>query len=165
MPKEIERKFLVSGLILTDENIDCGSKLTQGYLPTVGVTVRIRLEEALGDTIGDSKRAYITVKGPADVSGLSRDEYEYLIPFDHAQEMLKLCVASLTKIRYHLVAPDGHTWSVDYFEGPLSGLVMAEVELENANEKVDIPSWAFKEVTHDKAYTNLSLAHHQAVPE
>jgi adenylate cyclase len=49
---------------------------------------------------------------------------------------------------------------VDEFEGANAGLVMAEIELEHADQAVELPDWAGAEVTADPRYQNASLVRH-----
>ena len=68
------------------------------------------------------------------VSERVNKEYEYSIPLDEAQSMMKLSKHSvITKTRY-FVDHKRHTWEVDEFHGDNKGLVVAEIELENENE-------------------------------
>jgi adenylate cyclase len=53
---------------------------------------------------------------------------------------------------------------VDVFDGPLAGLVIAEVELPAPDHPLRIPPWAVREVTHDHAYANAALASASAPP-
>ena len=58
-------------------------------------------------------------------------EYEYSIPLDEAQSMMKLSEHSvITKTRY-LVDFKRHTWEVDEFHGDNEGLIVAEIELDD----------------------------------
>ncbi len=54
----------------------------------------------------------------------------------------------------------GFTWEIDVFEGENSGLVLAEVELENESDEVEVPEWAGKEVSHDNRFFNFYLSEH-----
>ena len=49
-------------------------------------------------------------------------------------------------------------WEIDVFEGINIGLVLAEVELENENQKVDLPVWIEKEVSEDFRFYNSWLS-------
>lgn len=145
MGQEIERKYLVKG----DEwrSLASGVPYCQGYIPTVGTsTVRVRI-------VG--KRGYLTIKG--ERVNISRSEFEYPIPVEDAREMLDtLCARPLIeKTRYRI--PQGDLiWEVDEFFGDNQGLIIAEVELQNETQPVDLPSWIDREVT-DKKYFNSSL--------
>ncbi len=144
MPKEIEHKFLVRRRHLP--KLAAGKSLIQGYLST-RPTVRVRIvSNAEGST------AYLTIKGPG---GISRDEFEYEIPVEHAREMLALCGALVVeKTRYEM---DG--WEIDEFQGRHHGLWLAEYEMDSIDEKLPpLPEWIGTEVTGDPNYTNGCLA-------
>jgi len=150
MALEIERKFLV-----TNESwrsgVESEARILQGYLASGdNATVRVRVK-------GDA--AYLTVKGAS--SGISRMEYEYPIPFEDAQAMLRdlALFPVVDKIRYRVRA-GSHLWDLDLFAGENQGLVMAEVELSSEDEPFDRPGWAGEEVTADGRYYNVNLARH-----
>lgn len=66
----------------------------------------------------------------------------------------------LRKTRHSLGKVDGADVFVDVFEGPLSGLIMAEAEFASmeAMERYPMPDFAFREVTDDVRYTGGRLA-------
>lgn len=147
MAKEIERKFLVQPRKWSD--LGAGLIIRQGYLASTKLcSVRVR-------TYGD--HGYVTVKGVT--ADLARDEYEYEIPFTDANEiMLNLCEhPPIEKMRYRIVFK-GHTWEVDEFTGANRGLTVAEVELKDPKEQVELPDWIDREVTDDPRYYNSNLA-------
>ena len=148
MGKEIERKFLVDGDAWRESE---GTLYRQGYLSTVKErTVRIRVA-------GD--KAMITIKGVTQ--GATRSEYEYGIPLGDAEEMLDtLCEKPLVEKRRHKVEAEGLTWEVDEFLGDNAGLILAEVELEDEQQKFERPSWIGREVTDDVRYFNANLVRH-----
>lgn len=150
MPQEIERKFLVKGDFKSQ--VFQSVRLTQGYLSSVPErTVRVRIK-------GD--RGYLTVKGKATVSGISRYEWEKEIPVTEARELLALCEPGvIDKIRY-LIRTDTHLFEVDEFYGENEGLVLAEVELAAENEIFESPAWLGREVTGDLRYYNAMLSQH-----
>jgi adenylate cyclase len=149
VPYEIERKFLV-----TSEAWKHGVKpirVTQGYLSRVNErVVRVRLAGGKG---------WITVKGKSH--GPRRREYEYAIPHTHAAEMLdQLCERPLLdKLRYEVRHGD-LLWEIDEFLGENAGLVVAEVELANADQVPALPEWIGAEVTDDPRYANSQLVSH-----
>lgn len=147
MALEIERKFLVDAKKIPAQILQHGEKISQGYLCTEPArTVRIRIK---------GQRGFITIKS-ANV-GIVRQEFEYEIPLDDAQELLKMCTPNvLEKVRYKVDCA-GHTWEVDIFTGRLEGLILAEVELTSAEEFVELPSWILKEVSGDARYFNSNL--------
>ena len=147
MAKEIERKFLVANDSWRSQAT--GKPYSQGYISTTepGQTVRVRIVEAQG---------YLTLKGPT--KGITRTEFEYPIPVEEAQEILKtMCGAVIKKIRYRL--PIGSlVWEIDEFRGENAGLIVAEVELASETQKIDRPDWLGKEVSDDSRYYNASLS-------
>jgi adenylate cyclase len=147
MAKEIERKFLVHPRKWSD--LGGGLVIRQGYLcASKQSSVRVR-------TYGD--KAYVTIKGAT--SDITRDEYEYEIPLNDANEMLvNLCEhPPIEKIRYRIMYK-GHTWEVDEFAGANQGLTVAEVELKDAKEEVELPDWIDREVSGDPRYFNSNLS-------
>jgi adenylate cyclase len=150
---EIERRFLVTGPGWRDR-VTRARRLVQGYLAREdGVAVRLRL---------DGDRARLTIKGPG---GLVRPEFEYDVPFADATAMLDtLCHGRRIAKTRHDVPHGGLTWEVDVFEGPLAGLVIAEVELPAADHRSAPPDWAGAEITGDPRYANAVLASAAAPP-
>jgi adenylate cyclase len=147
MGREIERKFLVIGEEWRSQAK--GIPYAQGYIPTgEGATVRARIA-------GD--KGYLTIKGKTE--GMARSEFEYPIPVADAREILDtLCEQPfIEKIRYKMVI-DPVVWEIDEFHGENEGLRIAEVELEDENQTVDIPTWIGEEVTGDPRYYNSNLA-------
>ena len=151
MAQEIERKFLVSGDFKKESY---GSvRITQGYLSSVPQrVVRVRVK---------GEKGYITIKGAADETGVSRFEWEKEISLQDAQSLLQLAEPGIIdKTRYLIKNTDGkHIWEVDEFHGENNGLVMAEIELSNENDPFNKPEWLGKEVTGDKRYYNSFIAH------
>jgi len=142
---EIERKFLVDGdfksMALTSYNI------CQGYICRNGRTVRVRIRDNQG---------YLTIKGPS-TDGISRFEWEKEIPLNEAKDLMLLCQGGIIDKRRWIIPYLGHTFEVDEFYGDNEGLVLAEVELADANEYFDKPIWLGKEVTGNKLYYNSHL--------
>lgn len=148
MALEIERKFLV-----IDDSYKAmafhSDRIAQGYLCREGGnSARVRVR-------GD--KGYLTIKGPSMDGGLSRFEWEKEIPAGEAWELLKLCHGGIIDKTRHLVKCGKHTFEVDEFHGDNDGLVMAEVELESADETFERPPFLGKEVTGDKRYYNSNL--------
>ena len=146
MGKEIERKFLIDQSIIGD--LKNGSQIKQGYISTTNNTVvRVRVAD---------QKAYLTLKG--ENSGATRSEFEYEIPTNDAEEIiLELCSGPIIDKTRYVQTYKGHTWEIDVFHGDNKGLVVAEVELENEDEHVEMPKWIQKEVTSDKRYYNSNL--------
>ena len=49
-------------------------------------------------------------------------------------------------------------WEVDEFEGGLAGLILAEVELVDENQEVNLPHWLGMELTGLASWSNAALA-------
>lgn len=145
---EIERKFLVSNHF--KQHVQQSITIKQGYLNTHPErTVRIRTK---------GEKAYITVKGKSSNDGLQRLEWEKEIPFQEAETLFPLCEPyCIEKIR-HIILYDNHTFEIDEFLGDNKGLVVAEVELKEPNEKINLPDWILKEVTGNPQYYNSYIS-------
>ena len=65
---------------------------------------------------------------------------------------------SVEKIRHYWNGEDGLLWEVDEYEGSISGLIIAEVELESEDQEVALPNWLGLELTHLKGWSNASLS-------
>lgn len=148
MATETERKFLVNGDAW--RSMGTSTRYRQGYLTSDPTrTVRIR-------TAGN--RAYLTIKGKTQ--GISRAEYEYEIPRSDAEELLMLCDRPLIEKTRTKIPFNGLVWEVDEFFGENQGLVIAEVELQNEEQAIDLPDWIGAEVSADPRYYNANLAKH-----
>ena len=76
--KEIERKFLVDDSAWSKQVKTICVHITQAYLQnSKEQTIRLRLRD---------DKAYLTIKGPT--LRLTRNEYEYEIPFQEAEQMI-----------------------------------------------------------------------------
>ncbi len=148
---EIERKFLVTSEAFKEE-AQKKTRILQGFLNTHPErTVRIRIKGA---------QAFITVKGISDKAGVSRFEWEREISTTEAEALLKLCEPGMIdKIRYEISVGE-HIFEVDEFFGNNEGLVVAEVELSEANEIFTKPNWLGNEVTGMTKYYNSQLSKH-----
>ena len=63
----------------------------------------------------------------------------------------------IEKIRY-IMYYESMKWEIDEFLGNNKGLLIAEVELEDENQKIKLPDWIVKEVTNQNKYFNYNLA-------
>lgn len=147
MAQEIERKFLVKGDFKSQATKSI--RIIQGYLSsTPERTVRVRIKGETG---------YITIKGEADISGLSRYEWEKEITVNEVQELLKICEPGVIDKTRYLVPVGKHMYEVDEFYGENEGLTLAEIELNSVDEVFDKPQWLGDEVTGDTRYYNSML--------
>lgn len=148
---EIERKFLVRNSDYKRQAFS-SSRIQQGYICSGhGRTVRVRVRD---------DRGYLTIKGPSDKEGVVRYEFEKEITLEEARELMKLCEPGLVDKTRYLVKSGNHTFEVDEFYGENEGLVMAEVELQRADEPYEKPAFIGEEVTGDHRYTNAHLSKH-----
>lgn len=138
MAIEIEKKFL----LLNDSwrpQIKRTHTIKQAYLvdcinKNSKASVRIRIED---------DRAGINIKSTE--LGIMRTEIQYAIPLDEATLMLEqLCHHPVIEKLRHIVEYQGHTWEIDEFSGDNQGLIVAEIELHNADEILHDPDGSAK---------------------
>lgn len=148
MATERERKFLVRGESWKEAVVSRAS-LVQAYIICgTDRSLRVRIEN---DT-----RATMCVKvGP---SSLDHDEYEYPVPVADAKELVGHTCGTVIEKTRHLAHFRGYLWEIDVYGGTYEGLIVAEVELENATDHPPLPEWVGLEVTHDRRYSNAMLA-------
>ena len=171
---EIERRFLVDGL--NDKPWQGGEyiKIHQYYLSEVTQEngevawrnqMLVKDNRDLGNvrtwrirhrTDKDGTKIILTTKGKR--TGATATEFEWELSSQLYEQLNLEGLPTVVKTRYLWNGDDGLLWEVDEFEGFLSGLVIAEVELEREDQHVTIPSWAGLELTHLKGWSNASLA-------
>lgn len=146
---EIERKFLVKNDLWKNDSV-AGTDFKQGYLSRGGnCSVRVRTE---------GTKANLNIKSAT--LGIHRQEFEYSIPLDEANELLDLfCSSTVCKKRYRVSYAE-KIWEIDVFEEDNSGLIVAEIELNSTDEGFHLPPWAGDEVSAIKRYYNTELARH-----
>ncbi|MDP4201805.1 MAG: CYTH domain-containing protein [Bacteroidota bacterium] len=148
MPLEIERKFLVSGDFHSYTTRT--TYIMQGYLSSVPErTVRIRIKD---------DKAFITIKGKNNQSGVSRFEWEKEISIEEARELLFLCEPGIIEKKRHIIPNSSLFFEVDEFMGDNSGLIIAEIELPTEDTLFEKPSWLGREVTGDIRFYNSYLS-------
>ena len=147
MATEIERKFLV---VSDDwrEQATSHKMMMQGYFAGGGkASIRVRIS-------GDN--ANLNIKSAT--LGVTRKEYEIPIPVADAREMIEtLCEKPVIEKTRYYVPHHQHIWEVDVFVGDNEGLVVAEIELSDADEVFEKPAWLGKEVSDDTRYYNVCL--------
>lgn len=143
---EIERKFLVKNNLW--KKGARGINFQQGYLSTESFrTVRVRLE---------GKAGKLTIKGKK--IGIAGDEFEYDIPISDAKYLLdNICIQPIIYKKRFRIPFEKLIWEVDIFEGENKGLILAEIELKSINQKIKLPDWIGKDVTHDRRFRNANL--------
>jgi adenylate cyclase len=122
--------------------------MRQGYLASSArASVRVR-------TAGEE--AWLNIKGGGLVA--VRDEFEYPIPLTDADALLsRLAAGPLIDKTRHYVEVAGFEWEIDEFHGDNSGLIVAEIELEELSQAFETPPWLGKEVTELHRYYNVNL--------
>ena len=149
---EIERKFLVDNPAQAILSARHSFQIFQGYISNDPVrTVRLRIGQGKG---------FLTIKGASSADGTTRLEWEQEIPLLEAKALMPICLPGVIQKTRHHVVEQQQLFEVDVFEGTHTGLVIAEIELKNAKDKIQLPAWIGKEVTGDKRYYNSYLAVH-----
>lgn len=147
MGTEIERKFLVDGPLSLGGP---GRVMEQGYIAVDpdGTEVRIRREAGL---------CVLAVKRGG---GLVRHETEIEVDEVTAESLWGLTENRRLSKGRHLIVEDGVKIEVDVYGGPLSGLVVAEVEFETEAGALAFvpPAWFGREITGDAEFRNNVLA-------
>lgn len=145
---EIERKFLV----VDDswrENVSQSFRIAQGYLAIGDKSVtRVRIK-------GEDE-AFLTIKGKTE--GISRQEFEYRIPVEDAEALLKLCTGGVIDKHRHIIREGETVFELDTFSGDNEGLIVAEVELASETSPFARPTWLGDEVSDDPRYFNAALS-------
>lgn len=146
MSKEIERKYQVLDLGVIEGRL--GSRIAQGYIIDQPMTVRVRVIEA---------EAFLALK--SKMQGIERDEYEFPIPMRHALELLdRYCGTRVIEKTRYRVPHNDLVVEIDVFGGRYAGLVVAEIELESADQQFELPDWLGAELTSDRRFSNGALA-------
>ena len=147
MPLEIERKFLVAhdGW---KKSVVRHSKIRDGLIASNnGNKARVRIADDKATVALKSRRM-----------GMVRTEFEYEIPCADAEEILRtMCEANvLNRVRHFVIHKDA-TWQVDVYDDILKGIVIAEIELTQPDQVLQIPDWVGAEVTDDPRYRKVNM--------
>ena len=149
MAIEIERKFLVKNDDFKKEKHQ-KKQIKQGYLNSnKSRTVRVRIAE---------NKAFLTIKGKSNKTGTSRYEWEKEIQLTEAEDLLLLCEPTIIEKNRYLIKKGKHLFEVDEFLGENEGLRIAEIELQEEDEKFEKPDWLSKEVTGIIKYYNSYIS-------
>jgi CYTH domain-containing protein len=145
--EEIEHKYLVDHVAWKALSKPPPVKIVQGFISRSPESiVRIRIK---------GNKGFIAIKGKS--VGITRSEFEYEIPLQDAEDLLnEFTDKQIRKQRYEIQFRD-HIWEVDVFEGPLKGLILAEIEVKSEEEKFDLPYWVSEDVSRNPDYYNSVL--------
>lgn len=152
---ETERKFLVKSDAYKALAV-VSHRIKQGYIARDnGNSVRVRIKDDIG---------ILTIKGPSP-DDISRSEWEIEIPLADAEDLLRLCHGGIIDKTRFIVPEEGKpssgkVFEVDEFYGDNEGLVMAEIELDSADQPFTKPEWLGEEVTGNRHYYNSYLSLH-----
>ncbi|MDR3545201.1 MAG: hypothetical protein P4L30_05485 [Candidatus Limnocylindrales bacterium] len=158
---EIERKYLLSGAPSDAELADLGAqphRIEQVYLRSEGDWVRrIRKIDAAGRT------RYVATR-KREIAGITREEHEEELDAAAYDRILRADAdparRAVRKVR-HAFPFAGHVLELDVFIEP-PGLVLLEVELEDASELPALPpviqALLVREVSLESAYMNHAIA-------
>lgn len=148
MANEIERRWLVENP--PAEALDrLVFHIEQGYLPT---GLRTRKTTVVADDGREMIFCYLTVK--KRLSGMTNEEIEVEVPEPVYRTLWAFENKRLTKKRR--VIPHGQfKIELDEFE---DGMFIAEIELKNEDDFVEVPEWFGREITGDKSLSNYALA-------
>jgi CYTH domain-containing protein len=162
--QEIERKYLLSGAPSEVELAELGARphrIEQVYLRSDdGWVRRVRRVEAGGRT------RYIATR-KREVAGIVREEHEKELDaaaYDRIVAEADPERRTIRKVR-HVFPFGGHVMELDVFDVP-PGLVLLEVELEDASDVPALPPILLerlvREVSLETAYMNHELARRPA---
>jgi CYTH domain-containing protein len=148
---EIERKYLLRALP-EEAALAAAKEVEQGYLPGERLVERVRRVRDVA-----TERYYRTVKLG---SGVRRVEVEEEAPRELFEALWALTGGRRVSKRRHAVADGALTWEIDAFTD--RDLVLAEVELPDADTAVVLPGWlapyVVREVTDEPEFVNARLA-------
>tara|TARA_Y100000589_G_scaffold272965_1_gene266268 strand:- start:702 stop:1166 length:465 start_codon:yes stop_codon:yes gene_type:complete len=147
MSKEVERRFLIKNNNW-EKLVQRKTNIKQAYLftNTEGWLVRIRSE---------NEEFTLTLKKHIDYA--SNFEFEYKIPKKDGTDIISNINNLIIKERFYLLI-DEKEWIVDRFKGKNFPLEIAEIELKNIKEKIELPSFISEEITGLKEFSNLELS-------
>lgn len=164
---EIERKFLIkfpaswSALAELFDGIIDVKRISQAYLTPKKGEPSARVRKTIEGLSGETETVY-HYNQKHHVEGGINKEYEKEISKSQYLKYLKEVHPEkfiLEKTRFVFKFQD-QVFELDLFKGPLKGLAILEIELEDKNQKVELPPFLklIKEVTQDKRFNNFSLA-------
>ena len=152
---ELERRYLLRELPADLKGQEYNWRIVDRYLSNSRLRLRRMTSPASGMVIFKLTQKYREAGQEATetiITNMYLNEVEY-------SSFSQLQGTEITKKRYEY-RQQGDLYSIDVFEGPLQGLILAEMEAETAAELAaqPIPSFALKEVTADPFFSGGALA-------
>lgn len=152
---EVECRYLLSKVPDGLPDNPKGWLITDRYIPNTHLRLR-HMQSLSGDEVvykltqkyrSENQSAYETT-----ITNVYLTKAEY-----NTFEALEANIIKKKRYAYPL---QNHSLSIDVFEGPHQGLILAEMELEDRAEagRLDLPSFVLKDVTTDPFFTGGSLA-------
>ena len=147
MSIEIERRFLIKNNDW-EKLINRKSDIIQGYLSTYSDDwiVRIRSEDNLFK---------LTLK--KHIAKSKNFEFEYEIPKQEGEIIIAEMKNPIIKERFYLHYKE-REWIIDRFKGKNFPLEIAEIELQEIDEEINLPSFLSNEITGLKEFSNFALS-------
>lgn len=145
---ERERRFLVQDEVPAGEGLRL---IEDRYLD--GLRLRLRRVTRDGQSVYKlTQKVRPAESDPSEVLITNM----YLSEREHAR-VSTLPGSVVVKMRA-VVTTSTHDFVVDEFQGPLHGLRLAEVEVADLDERLDLPTWLGHEVTYDNRFSGGHLA-------
>lgn len=164
---EIERKFLVKFpkawaelAELFDGLVDI-KRIWQTYLLPIGDNPAARVRKTIQGLTQDTETIYeFNQKRPAGTA--AHQETERKISEKQYQKYLQEPYPGKGEVQKTRFVFEYHdqTFELDVFKGPLQGLAILEIELEDKKQPIELPPFLtiVKEITENKSFNNFELA-------
>ena len=91
------------------------------------------------------------------IASFTNFEFEYSIPHQDGAKIMSNISNIIKKERFFLEV-EKKSWIIDCFKEDNYPLKIAEIELTNEEEDLNLPSFISREITGQKHYSNFSLA-------
>ena len=148
---EIERRFLV----FDPPDLSAARMRVIEDIYLSGTRMRLR---AITHADGRSPEFKLCKKYPSEEAWGGPITNLYLTAQEHA--VLAVLPGAVVRKRRYSVPWAAWTFSVDLFDGALSGLILSEVEAETVDDagRIGLPDWVAREVTADPFFRGGALA-------
>lgn len=147
MSLEIERRFLIK-----DKSwkrfVTKKTYIEQGYLATDNKDWIIRIRS-------ENNKFKLALK--KNIHNFTNYEFEYVIPYKEGMTIIKSIENKIEKERFYLKVNNAE-WIVDCFKGRNYPLQIAEIELAEETQDIDLPLFVSKEITGLSFFSNAKLS-------